>query len=372
MRIFRLPLVAASLLALSTVAVLAPAPSEAATPGAAERVFVSGVRAASRPAVDGTVVRTTFRLNNRTGERRPASKAWLFLVRADDKSFGLGSVGTPALAPGARTTVHARSAAVPRLRPGRYAVRVCLTPRPDGTCRTSEPDVRILPAALIATSDGDTSFESTVEMLSDDQDITFTNTGPSRTGRVTLTQTGPDAAEFIVFFSDCGPSLDPGQTCFADVGLLPAGPGEKSSGLRLDASRGATASIDLSGTAEYGDFYVDPGAADFGPVPVGQPASRTFDVVNTTAVDASVNGNFADNDQFSYDFGGPFTCLSLVVPANGSCSVTVTFAPTQVGPAQDTMLIYVNEVTLFIPVTGQGTPAAEIPVRPGRRTAHRF
>ncbi len=40
-----------------------------------------------------------------------------------------------------------------------------------------------------------------------------------------------------------------------------------------------------------------------------------------------MNGSIDPWDDYFYDFSGPFTCLDPALPAGGSCTVTITFAP---------------------------------------------
>ncbi len=105
-----------------------------------------------------------------------------------------------------------------------------------------------------------------------------------------------------------------------------------------------------------------PGALSFGSVVTGTTsAAQTVTVSNPTGSAASVSSISA-----SGDFSQTSTCGSSIA-ANGSCTVSVTFAPTATGSRTGTLTVNAGGVTNTVSLTGTGTapgPGARTPPRP--------
>ena len=93
-----------------------------------------------------------------------------------------------------------------------------------------------------------------------------------------------------------------------------------------------------------------PGALSFGSVVTGTTsAAQTVTVSNPTGSAASVSSISA-----SGDFSQTSTCGSSIA-ANGSCTVSVTFAPTATGSRTGTLTVNAGGVTNTVSLTGSGT-----------------
>jgi hypothetical protein len=93
-----------------------------------------------------------------------------------------------------------------------------------------------------------------------------------------------------------------------------------------------------------------PGALSFGSVVTGTTsAAQTVTVSNPTGSAASVSSISA-----SGDFSQTSTCGSSIA-ANGSCTVSVTFAPTATGSRTGTLTVNAGGVTNTVSLTGTGT-----------------
>ena len=93
-----------------------------------------------------------------------------------------------------------------------------------------------------------------------------------------------------------------------------------------------------------------PGALDFGSVASGSTsAAKSVTVSNPTGSAASVSSISA-----SGDFAQTNTCGSSI-PANGSCTVSVTFKPTATGTRSGTLTVNAGGTTSTVSLTGTGT-----------------
>jgi hypothetical protein len=93
-----------------------------------------------------------------------------------------------------------------------------------------------------------------------------------------------------------------------------------------------------------------PGALSFGSVPTGTTsAAQTVTVANPTGSAAAVSSIAA-----SGDFSQTNTCGSSIA-ANGSCTVSVKFAPTATGTRTGNLTVNAGGVTSTVSLTGTGT-----------------
>jgi len=104
-------------------------------------------------------------------------------------------------------------------------------------------------------------------------------------------------------------------------------------------------------TDQGGAATLIPTTQDFGSTPINfASAPQTFTLTN--------NSTFPINSPM-ITTTGPFnitssTCASI--PANGSCTIVVTFTPTAVGPATGTLSAAAGATNLLANLTGTGTP----------------
>ncbi len=346
-----------AVLAAATVSSTAGASAHTAQ-APTQRVSVSSVSATTTPTARGTKVSLGFAVRNRTGSRQRAGRAYLFLVAPDGRSRSLGRVATPRLDRRAKTRVNVNRFVNQYTNAGRYFARVCLAPRPGGSCATTRTAVvRIAPASLSAQP-GDVALPDTeIGTSSSATRITVTNTGQSRSGALTASLTGTDATDMSIVNSTCTSSLSPGGSCAVDVALAPVAAGLKEAGVRVSARGGASTRVALTGTATdaAAPLSITPQSHDFGPVSVGSVERFTFTVVNASGSDEYISGgDFENRVAYSWDFESSFTCLDLLVPANGSCTVTAAFAPQTAENLDDVLVIFAPQGNLTSALTGLG------------------
>ncbi|HEU5319634.1 MAG TPA: choice-of-anchor D domain-containing protein, partial [Methylomirabilota bacterium] len=98
------------------------------------------------------------------------------------------------------------------------------------------------------------------------------------------------------------------------------------------------------------DFFITPGGlVDFGSVPVGGTADRTYTLSNTGP--ATITGTASAPAPFSVVSAGSFS-----VPAGGTRSVVVRFAPTAVGAAAGSATFTSSSGTVTRGLSGTATP----------------
>lgn len=180
--------------------------------------------------------------------------------------------------------------------------------------------------------------------------VTFSvkNTGGVPTSSLTVTKTSSvptDKDNFVKGADSCqgqmlAASGASGDTCTIEVTYTPTTKGSHLAALEVQESGGGLLTISLSGSAlSPPTISITPvTTSDFGAVPTGKNAKRTFTIGNSGDV-------AADNANMTYSFtpaAGPYTISSngcgSGVPASGSCTLEVTFSPSAVGTAPATSL----------------------------------
>ena len=209
----RRSLASLSALLLTVAGFLAAAPAQALASGpSVTKLQVASVKATGAPVASGTNVSTTVVVHN-PGARKAPSKAPLYLVSDDDQVFSLGKLDVPAVGAGKSVEVTDQLAAPTDAPAGKYAVSICLAPRPGGNCRTSRFTVTIAPAQLTAAPAALALGAILPGATSDPQVVTVTNTGRAHTGALTVVTSGSSA--FKVRASECTTRLEPGASCRA-------------------------------------------------------------------------------------------------------------------------------------------------------------
>ncbi len=352
---------------------LAAAPSTAAPgPASATTLQVTKVAGTGVEVARGTKVKVAFTVKNRTGLRQPRTKVWLFLVGDEARTYRLDDTTTRPMSPGANARVRTTRLAPSRTVAGTYAVRACLTPRPEGPCSTSKQTVKVADADLVADPAGPLDLGSVAAGgTSDPVEVTVTNRGHARTRAIAATLAGPDATDFAVDTGTCGPWLAPAASCTLEVALAPAagGPdGARTADLRVASSRRDSTTVALVGeVATPADFEIVPGSHDYGTAGVGSSSSFTYELTNNTDTDATLGGGeLGDYTSFDFDYvEGQNTCIDFIIPAHGSCTFSVAFIPTAEGPAQTTATFYGDGFEATTVLSGTGTPGVPTAARRG-------
>jgi len=198
--------------------------------------------------------------------------------------------------------------------------------------------------------------------------VELTNTGSAglEIGEVELAGLG--AADFFLGRDGCSRrTLAPDDSCGLEVGFVPTTGGERRATLQI-------ASDALEGTAELplvGEALLEPRLAldrqkiDFGDVLVERQSPAELVIVSNEGTapleirGLSVEGSEAAASESGFDVVAE-GCTAGALPPEGSCSLSVVFAPGTTGPAQ--ALLRVAEAggqAIAVPLAGRGVePAA--------------
>ena len=179
-----------------------------------------------------------------------------------------------------------------------------------------------------------------------------------------ITLSGPDAADFSDF-STCGATVPPTVVCTFTVTFTPASTGTEIAAVTVTEASG-TQTFTLSGTGgsstgqPLGTITVSPTSLTFGSQEVGSTSAEQFLTVNSTGTNpATFSSGTAGTDPFDFSVNGDGTCEFGTPLAPGtSCTIGVTFDPTDIGTRTATLQITGNLTTnpVNVMLTGTGTP----------------
>jgi hypothetical protein len=198
-----------------------------------------------------------------------------------------------------------------------------------------------LAPGLLSVSTEDVDFKGVAIGLSAQDQVTLKNDGDQPLTLAGVSLVDDATGDFAIASSDCGAAavLPAGGVCIVTVEFRPKAVASGSSAtLQIATAEGATSSVPLHGEGlEPGSIVVAPAAGaldDFGGVLLGEAREQAFEVTNPGTQPSGPLTLTASSD-FSILTTAPVAgeCLagqtSLV---NGeSCSVRVSFAPTQRG-----------------------------------------
>jgi hypothetical protein len=210
------------------------------------------------------------------------------------------------------------------------------------------------------------------------QTVTFTNVGSGPEAAVTVGQVSisdPSSPFSIVGGSDncSSQTLDGGQSCTVTVQLAPSAgsEGDVTSGLLFPSSSvSGTVTAQLRGTAILpADMSVLPASLDFGSVATGSTQTQTVAIYNTGDQRLNVSGaalSGVDSDEFSIP--AQLNLCPAQLPAGGSCTLQVQFAPTRVSSASATLELSSSNAAshpvVDVPLSGAGVTPAPLPTGP--------
>jgi hypothetical protein len=188
----------------------------------------------------------------------------------------------------------------------------------------------VIDPPVVGLSTGSLAFgNQTVGIASASQGATLTNTG---NGVLTLSVaiTGANAADFAQL-NTCGGSVAPGANCTINVTMTATATGARAATVTIsDDAAGSPHAISLSGTGNVPAVSLSAASVTFGNQNVGTTsASQAVTLTNTGAgvltLGISITGaNAADFGQTSP------SCGASVAPGT-SCTINVTFTPTNTG-----------------------------------------
>ncbi len=159
--------------------------------------------------------------------------------------------------------------------------------------------------------------------------------------------------------SNCPATLAAGSSCTFPVVFTPSETGTRKGSVAIfTTASNMLPTVNLAGTAINGAVQVSPGSLTFGSQTVGTTsASQPVNLANSSTSVLSVTSIAA-----SANFGETNNC-GTSVPANGSCTINVTFSPTASGPLTGTLTITDNsagaaQTVQKVNLQGAGTVAS--------------
>ena len=232
---------------------------------------------------------------------------------------------------------------------GARSASLAMTASPGGTATVSLTGTGATPAVLVVSPEIENLGDVEIGTFGPSHTITFMNTGGSPTGTLMSTIGGTDAAEIRIATDGCSNQpLNAGSTCTLTLQLRPTTRGAKSGMLTMVGAPGGTTVTTLTGRGlTPSALEVNPTMQDFGTAVTNTMSEATFTVrnggeVTTGALMITLGGvNF---DEFSVPND---SCSTTTLAFGATCSVTVRFRPTTVGPKSATLRI-------------RGTPGGDI------------
>jgi subtilase family serine protease len=209
--------------------------------------------------------------------------------------------------------------------------------------RVEAPAVTLTPASIAFPKEvvGETSAAKT---------ITMRNTG---TAILDITGIIP-SGDFAISANTCGATLGINATCKISVTFTPVQAGALTGAITItDNAPNSPQSVPLSGTGTA-QATLTPASANFPKTTVGDTsAAKTFTLKNLqsvalTGISASTTGNF----------GVSATTCGSSLAAKSSCTISVTFSPTEVGTQTGTLQVNDSAVSPHVSnLTGTGKAA---------------
>jgi hypothetical protein len=196
------------------------------------------------------------------------------------------------------------------------------------------------------------------------QAVTLTNSGNAPLTITSITLAGANPTDFSET-DHCvsGSPLAPGASCTANVTFAPTAAGTFTATLQVaDSAANSPQAISLSGTGVLVSLSISPASLTFPSQALGTTSNpQTVTLTNTgsttlTITAISITGTNAG------DFTDSPTCASSLAPS-ATCTIGVTFKPTQVGPLMASLSVTDNAPgsPQAVPLSGAGTgPGASL------------
>jgi hypothetical protein len=201
----------------------------------------------------------------------------------------------------------------------------------------------------------------TLNTTSPPQPVTLSNTGNQALSISSIALAGGNSGDFAQT-NDCGASLAPNASCTINVTFTPGATGTRTSTLTVtDNAAGSPQTVALGGTGTGAGATLSPTTLTFGNQPVGSTSPPQFvTLTNTGAATLTIT-----NITTTLDFTQMNNCGSSV-PPGGSCTLSVSFAPSGTGSRNGTLLVADNAPgsPQSVSLSGVGTAPA-VSLTPG-------
>jgi hypothetical protein len=189
------------------------------------------------------------------------------------------------------------------------------------------------------------------------------NVGTAMLDVTTTSLVGGDASAFAIGSGGAPFALTPGETRDVEITFRPLAVGSMNASLRVASNDPDEPSLDvpLSGNGvaiPVPDISIDPASYDYGSIPEGSFAARTFVVRNAGTGNLTVTGTSivgTDAAAFTIDVGGG----NFVLAPGETRGVGVAFRPTALGTRSAAFRVESDdpdEPSLDVPITGVGAP----------------
>jgi hypothetical protein len=150
-------------------------------------------------------------------------------------------------------------------------------------------------------------------------------------------------------------TLAAGASCTISISFMPTSPtGFSASGIIMSSSSTPKRGITLKGSGTA--VELTPTSLAFGTVNVGSSSQMTVTLTNAWTTSLTVT-SVAISGAGATSYSETNTCTANPVLAGGSCTVTVTFAPTKKGPLPGTLTFTDTDYTVTQTVSMTGTGA---------------
>ncbi|HUP29939.1 MAG TPA: choice-of-anchor D domain-containing protein [Usitatibacter sp.] len=228
----------------------------------------------------------------------------------------------------------------------------------DGGCAASEFSPKFAVASPPALTLSTTTLDFGTVLLgatSAPRSLTLSN-GSSTV--ITFSAPFTSSGDFFIASNDCGTTLDKGASCTVVFVFTPksAGPGSFPFTIASDAT-GSPHTVTLTGQGALASspvLTVAPAALVFPATVVGTPSTPlTFTITNSGSVNVDVASAVVSSGPFAAAGG----CVGTLAP-DASCTVTLKFVPTVVGPASGTFTVTSNALGSPHQVTLSGSGLA--------------
>ncbi len=230
--------------------------------------------------------------------------------------------------------------------------------------------VFVPPESVLNISSATVDFGTVSVGVGSDQILTLTNSGVASDPAITingLSYSGADAADFSDNFS--GPvTLLPGESLDVTLTATASSGGTKDATLTIDHNGGnAPTDATLTATAyENGALELSPDPLDFGQVELGSANTLSLTLTNLGGpADADIEvTNLVVTGSETYQFQFEPYANPLIVPANSSVTVDVTFIPAEIGvfPVTISASHDGNNSPVSIAASGEGVAASLDPL----------
>ena len=224
-----------------------------------------------------------------------------------------------------------------------------------------------LPPAQLSISPLTSDFGSVTVGMASSASFTVSNTGGITSGSISAQIMGAAASNFSIETNSCT-TLAPNATCTIAVSFAPASPGGKTANLSVSATPGGSVSSSINGTGVgIGNLTISPSSNAFGNVVVGATSATTatFTVTNTGGTPTGalvVTAGGSDPGDFVTQSD---TCGGVMVPAAGTCVITVSFQPGSAGAKSASFQITgAPGGTVNAAVSGTGLAQALLAINP--------